>query len=416
MTAIFLLVVLILTCLESAREKNPVNMVSLLAMPYFIIVFLNNFFVYRLGFYLIEDRVLLMLMASIAAFFAGSCLASPGGVPLIAEESNGDRFGRYNIRAMTAFLLFIGFAALMKFLRLYSQGLFRGDRFDESEGLMNRGVIGHLLLISYSVLPIIFLYWLEHREKWICLLATGLIVCVTFTTLVKYNVIGVVVNLFVFTMLYKKSLFKKGVVVLVGLVVLLFVGNYFLGFYLRDITVDPSFYVDHFWVYAAGSTIYDNHLFDFSITQSSPVLYRVMIFLIAFPNMFIKKLTGGKGVFLHVKKEFLPVGVRKGQIANVTDAFGYLFPVRGSAAEVMTYFLFIVATGFLFMYLYVKAGSRKEYFYPFISCLLTYFVFFSFFGNFYVNPGPWEVLIYSLVVPNLFLYSSDLRKGTIYRV
>ena len=413
-TIIFLIMSLFIVWLQYVREKNMVNLVSLLVMPYFAIVLFNNFFFYRLGFYKIEDNVLIMILASLLTFFAGSCFVAPEKTPLIFEEDNPDRFSKYNVLAMKKALYIIGFIGLVKVVQFYVTGQFSAERFDEAEGLMGNGIVGHLLLVSYSILPIVFLYWLEHKKEISYLFATIFIVAVTFTSLVKYNVIGVVVSLFIFTTVYKKSLLRKSLILLVTIVVALFVGNYLLGFYLRNVNVASSFYINHLWVYVSGSPIYDKYIFNPGINTELSVGHKLMTFLMAFPNMFIKRFFGGEGLFPHLKKSFLPIGTQYGQVSNVTDAFGYLYPAKGDFMELVFYFAALLVLGFVFSRAYMKAKRKSEYFNTFMCNLITYFIFFSFFGTFYINPGPWEMLIYSLIVPSLFLNSTNLRRGIIH--
>lgn len=412
-TIIFLLITGIMIFAQYKREDNIVNLVSLLMAPYFVIVLFNNFFFYRLGFYKITDDTLWMILASLIAFFVGACFVTPISVPLIFEEDNDKRFERYNIKAMTRVLILIGIFGLFRVAQLILNGQFSASRFDEAEGIIGNGAIGHLLLVSYSIVPIVFLYWLENKKKISCLFATVLIVGVTFASFVKYNVIGIIVSLFIFTSIYKKSVVRKGVIILVSVVVALFVGNYLIGFYLRSANVESSFYINHFWVYASGSPIYDRYIFDQGINTELSVLHKMMTFLMAFPNMFIKKIFGGEGLFPHIKKSFLPIGSMYGQVSNVTDAFGYLYPAKGDAGEHIIYFLIIGLLGMIFSYAYVRAKKRDRLFNTYIVNLITYFVFFSFFGTFYINPGPWEMLVYSLIVPNLFLHETKLSKGII---
>lgn len=413
-TIVFLVISFLMVMIQYKREKNVVNLVSLLIMPYFVLVLFNNFFFYRLGFFKITDRVLWMILASFVAFFIGSCLVAPSKAPVIFEEDNEERYEKYNIRVMTNALLLIGIVGLTKVVQLIIQGQFSGERFNDAEGLMGNGVVGHLLLVSYSILPIVFLYWLDHKKEVKCLIATLIIVGVTFTSFVKYNVIGVVVSLFIFTTMYKKSLLRRGVILMVSVVIAIFVGNYFLGFYLRDANVTSSFYINHFWVYASGSPIYDDYIFDPGINTELSVGYKMVTFLMAFPNMFIKKIFGGDGLFPHLKRSFLPIGANYGQVSNVTDAFGYLYPAKGSVYEHIFYFFVIFMLGLAFSHAYMKGKMKRNYFNTFVVNLITYFVFFSFFGTFYINPGPWEMLIYSAVVPSLFLRKTNLRRGIIH--
>ena len=166
-------------------------------------------------------------------------------------------------------------------------------------------------------------------------------------------------------------------------------------------------------MYASGSPIYDDYIFSRDINTHLTVGYKMMTFLMAFPNMFIKKFSDGIGVFPHLKKDFLPIGNDYGQVSNVTDAFGYLFPAKGDPEEVVAYFLILFVLGFVFNSVYMKAKNNGGYFNTYIVNLITYFIFFSFFGTFYISPGPWEIIIYSLIVPPLFQKSTNLRKGII---
>ena len=412
-TIIFLVLTFAMVLIQAIRERNMVNLISLLTMPYILIVLFNNTLFYRLGFYKISDRVLWLILGSLAAFFAGANLIAPSKIPILHERDNAARFARYRIDAMTNVLIVIGVIGLIKVAQLIATGQFSGENFEEAEGVMGNGLVGHLLLFSYSILPIVFLYWLEHKRRIKCLIATLLIVGITFSSLVKYNVIGVVVSLFIATAIYKKSLTRKSVVLMVSIVIVLFVGNYMLGYYLRETSVSRSFYFNHFWVYASGSPIYDDYIFDPGINTHLSIGYKLMTFLMAFPNMFIRKLTGGAGFFPHLKKSTLAIGTVYGQVSNVTDAFGYLFPAKGEWVDKLVYFVVIFLLGFLFSYIYMKAKRRKGFFNTFIVNLITYFVFFSFFGTFYINPGPWEILIYSVFGPSLFLRTTNLRRGKI---
>ncbi len=63
--------------------------------------------------------------------------------------------------------------------------------------------------------------------------------------------------------------------------------------------------------------------------------------------------------------------------------------------------LFIL--GALMAYIYKKHMKSSMYYDVFIVNFLCYFVFFSFFGTFSINSAPWEILIYSIFIPNLFI-------------
>lgn len=411
--AVFVFFTVLMIIIQSKREKNIVNLVSLLMVPYVFITLGNNLFVYKMGFYLIDDRVLLMLLSAFVSFFMGVLIISPRDVPLLLEEDNKFRFEQYNIPAMIKTLFIIGIVGFIKLGYMIYSGNLRIALLEDSTGHLNGGFVGHLLLLSYSILPIVFLYWLENKKKISCLISILLIVVVTFSSFVKYNVIGLAVNLFIFILMYKKSLLKKAVFILVGFTIIAFVGNYAITFWMNNSNANSTFYFNHLWVYISGSVIYDNHIFDRIINPELSIFYKLGTFIFALPNMFIQKLTGGFRLFPHIKKDFLNVGSHYGQTSNVTDAIGYIFPSGGGVFDIIVFIIVMFFIGLIFSRIYTKGKRRSNRFDTFTCNFLTYFVFFSFFGTFYINPGPWEILVYSIIIPRLFLYGTNLRKGVI---
>lgn len=398
-TILFLIVSGSLIVIQKRKENNWINLISILVAPYFVLVFLNNFFVYRTGFYRIDDRVLIMLMVSFLLFYIGGRIFNVQEGFLNQEYENEMKFENYHMNAMIAFLYFVGICGLIKIFLLYRAGQFSFNNIDSAEGVMGNGPVGHLLLCSYSILPIVFLYW-TYTKKFRHFLPILMIFLTTFASLVKYNIIGVFVSLFIFLLIYRKSYLKRAVFVLIIAVVAIFIANYALTFAIRRATVDSSFYWGHLWTYMSGSLIYDNYIFTKGIRVGVSIGYKLMTFLCAFPNMFILKITGHK-IFPHERQDDLLTS-SFGENSNVVDAFGYLFPSKGDVSEIIMYGIVIFLIGFLFMGIYQHNMKKSDMFNTFIANFLTYFVFFSFFGTFYINSSPWEILIYSLIIPNLF--------------
>ena len=123
--------------------------------------------------------------------------------------------------------------------------------------------------------------------------------------------------------------------------------------------------------------------------------------------MFFNKILG-KVYFPStiVKYEFYFIS--NNEKSNVLDAIGFLYPVYRSNIEIIVFYLFILVVGYTFYKLYINSMKRRYRFSTFISNLMTYFIFFSFFGTFYILPSPWEILIYSTFVPKLFLKSKKV--------
>ena len=382
---------------QARREKNIGNMLSFLIVPYIILVFLNNFVIYRFGFYKISDKVLLMLLGAFIAFFIGMSLFSGRASYVIYEKDNENRFRHYNIDKMVKFLYFVAFLASCKLIYLIINGDITG-----SESQMGNGLVGHLLLICYAIVPIVFLYWTYNKKKLKYLFSVGLIVAMNFATFIKYNVIGLIVSIFIFTLIYKKSVLIKACVLLVSAVAILFISNYVIGFVLSNSLKDVSnlFYLNHLWKYSAGSLIYDNYIFDVGVNVGVGMFQKIAYFIFALPNMFLNKI---------FKITIFPYEIMPsrsvssvGEYSNVTDAIGYMFPSRGGTLEIIGFLVLFVIIGALFSVIYNSCKMRNYKFSPFLANFMTFFVFLSFFGTFYVNPGPWEILVWSIIVPYFF--------------
>ena len=381
------------------KEGNWVNLISVFMGPYIPLVFLNNFFVYKNGFDKINDDVLVMILTSFIVFFSGSLLFKVKKNSTNKEEDNVSKLSRYDFKKMRTFLLFIGLIGIVKIIILYLQGSFSSN-IDDVEGVMGGGAIGHLLLASYSLLPIYFMYWTYNRKLTI-LMPIILIMIVTFSSFVKYNIIGLFVSFFLFLALYRKSVLKRSLLILVSFVGVVFYVNYAISFVVVGNDMTTQFILNHFWMYIAGSLIYDNYIFLYGIRPGIGVFYKLGTFIFALPNMFLEKTFDFK-LFPHVRQEDLSIS-DFGETSNVVDAIGYLYPSKCDVLEVIIFYVILFILGALMAYIYKKHMKSSKYYDVFIVNFLCYFVFFSFFGTFYINSAPWEILIYSIFIPKLFI-------------
>ena len=381
------------------KEGNWVNLISVFMGPYIPLVFLNNFFVYKNGFDKINDVVLVMILTSFIVFFSGSLLFKVKKNSTNKEEDNVSKLSRYDFKKMRTFLIFIGLIGIVKIIILYLQGSFSSN-IDDVEGVMGGGAIGHLLLASYSLLPIYFMYWTYNRKLTI-LMPIILIMIVTFSSFVKYNIIGLFVSFFLFLALYRKSVLKRSLLILVSFVGVVFYVNYAISFVVVGNDMTTQFILNHFWMYIAGSLIYDNYIFLYGIRPGIGVFYKLGTFIFALPNMFLEKTFDFK-LFPHVRQEDLSIS-DFGETSNVVDAIGYLYPSKCDVLEVIIFYVILFILGALMAYIYKKHMKSSKYYDVFIVNFLCYFVFFSFFGTFYINSAPWEILIYSIFIPKLFI-------------
>ncbi|WP_448863441.1 oligosaccharide repeat unit polymerase [Clostridium sp.] len=396
---IFDILVIILILIQYNREKNWINMISVLTAPYALFATLNNFLFTKFGFYEISENTFIMLGCSFVIFFVGG-FAFNANIQRQHEEYNSHILEGYNLKNMICMLYFIAVCGVIKLVLAVLSGAFSMEALSGTEGLMGGGIVGHLLLVSYSIVPIIFLAFLEEK-KISYLIPVLLIAAITFASLIKNNIIGLIISIFLFVTRYKKSVVKKAVIICLCVVVTVFFGNYFLTFFIHKSNVASTFYTNQLFVYCSGSMINDNLIFTKGIRVDTDFIYKLMTALLGLPNMFITFIYGSPAFPFESLSE-MPVGNVYGQTSNVVDSFGYFYPSKGDFCDLMNYGMFVFIVGFVFSYIYYKSSFVKKRFNVFICNFMTYFVAFSFFGTFYILSAPWEILIYSLIVPNMF--------------
>lgn len=386
-------------------EGRWVNLYSVLMFPYLFVVVLNNLFFCRLGFYKISDEVLIMFMGSFLCFYIG-------GLPFVIQKIRNKttrpeecdtvtKLRRYNIKRMTALLYFIAVFNVVRLYFLYRSGaFFNSADIDSSEGVASGGLGGHLLNLACVISPIVFLYWTYNKKRVYYLIPVVLVLVCNFASLVKYHIIGQLVVLSIIVGLYRPSLTKAGSVVLAAAASLVFILNYYVISSVGGYEFQSEFYINHLWKYVSGSLITDNYIFDGEIRSHLSVFYMLMCYLCALPNLFLSlagielfPLTEGTGY--HQVGEY--------EEGNVIDAFGTLYNCSTKGAvDLGCYIIVVILIGFVAACITDRLKSYNDRFNVFAVIFLTYFVFFSFFGTFYLLSRPWEILVYSAIVPNLF--------------
>lgn len=406
MTIIFTLIVVFGLYVQYRIEGRWLNLYSILMSPYLFIVALNNYVFSKIGFYKISDDVLVMLLVSFFFFYIGGFPFNKGKHKKELKENESiTRLNQYNIKRMTIILYVIAIISITRLFILYRNGAFNAYNIDDSEGVMGTGPVAHLLNLSYVICPIIFLYWTYHKKRLYYLFPIILILISTFSTFIKYNIIGQFVTLYLMVGLYRPKLLKTGTVILVASVIGIFILNYYTTSSIAGFEFQQGFYLNHFWKYVSGSVINDNHIFEGDCKAIS-IWHTLMRYLFALPNMFLSKVdiklfpdNGRKNIFYSVSEY--------GEESNVIDAFGSLYCSTENILDFLVYIIVVLLIGFLAALTWNRLRSNRNKFDIFLVIFLTYFVFFSFFGTFYILSNPWEILVYSAIVPNLFRKKND---------
>lgn len=402
LTWLFIIVTTSIICYQRYKEGRWMNLLSLMMTPYLIIVGLNNLLVHKLGFYLISDDVLLMLTLTFIVFFLGT-LPFRFKMYKFSDEKNRQLLSTYNIKYIKIFLYTVGVLGIIRAVWFLRHGVLIGE--DAEEGVMGNGPIAHLLLASYSVLPIYFLYW-TYTKGFKNFIPIILIFLVAFSSFIKYNVIGPIIIVFIFIGLYRTTLVKKYLLIFPIIVLFFFIANYAIGFAIIGAEVEPSFYIAHFWKYFAGSLIYDNYIFTSGVRVGISLSYKIMGYLFALPNMVLNKLFGSN--FFEKPANDMRDISSLGEQSNVVDAIGALYPSKGDFGEIICFYIIIFILGLTISYIYIRSGNNRKSYSPFIAIFLTYYIFLNFFSSFFSLNGPWEILVWSLIIPPLFKKNNKL--------
>lgn len=402
------------------RFLNPITIIT---VPYMLIVTLNNILMTKYGFYSISDQSIVLFIVSIFCVFIGSLIATmvyhpvkiftkieKKGFESIEERDRENKLDYYRMEPMVCYIFFVDLVCIVRllyYIKLYGFGYLPTPSF---EGKMNSGALGHLLLTAYPLVPICFYFWIKNKKKWIYLVATALYFLLIFSTFIKYHVIGLVMVIYFLLAFEENRYMIKGAVVVISAAVGLFLLNYVVSFYLAGTynIVSNIFYFNHLWNYIAGSLIHDNYIFTLGKPSNFSLLIQVGRSLIPPINIVLNKLFGIQLFYNSSEQEaaingLLVVGTN-GEQGNVLDAFGEFFPGYTQAFQLIMYLMIMVFAGVIFTLIYKSCLRKllKEKF-PIASYIFfTYFIFFSFFGRFYTHFLPWELIGWGVIMPLLF--------------
>lgn len=387
-------------------NRKAINVVSLFTAPYLFLVIGNHLIGEKIGFFPISDDVLLMLLGGLAAIFLGSVIISlkhKNTSRYLSFDSNKslEYLSSYKIDKIAFYILIADLLMLIRFLQLYtSRGINAIIASTEIE--LIGGILGHIFLSAFPLVPILFLYWLYNKRDWKRLIPVIMYIAILAGSFVKYHVISMIVLIYIFVSFEDKRYVKKGVILLIGLVIVLFVSNYVIDFYFtnRLSTMNKNFYGLHLWKYIAGSVIHDNQIFTSGINPGEGVGIKVLYCISALPNMFYYGLTGNAFKWpFHINMD--PVSYN-GESSNVVDFIGWLYPSHGKFISIIAFFFVLFLLGLIFQSIYDNALKHKRGFLMYLYIMMTFFMFLSFFGNYYGLSVPWEILVWSLITPNLF--------------
>ena len=394
-----------------------INVITVLTLPYAVLIPINNYVMYRFGFYLIKDEVILMILGAFLCIFIGSLIADipyskkhdkkGGGSQIvnIGRAVKSEKESRYKWAAMIRYVWFVN---ILTFFRLLLIILRRGLNYigtEDFSGALTSGLLGHLFLSITPLVPILLYYWLNHKRSIQYLITAIVSVALFFLTFVKYHVIGIAVASYLLISYENRKYIRKGGIILVAGGTAVFILNYFFSFFLRGVAsnVNSNYYFFHFWNYASGSFIYDNRIFEQGIRVGTSIFYKLGTFIFAPVNLFTNAIFNYR-FFPHEPQPHYLVATN-GQIGNVVDAIGYLYPSKGTIIDIFIFAIIMLFIGCVFTLIYNHNAdtARKRNTYPTVMVyFLSYFVFLSFFGTFYINSVPYEILFWCWLMMKIF--------------
>lgn len=409
MSFVFILLCLACNLLVRIIHRSWINPFAVMSIPYIFIVSFNKLFGEGLGFFPITDESLFVIILGLMSVAVGILIVdvlSSRRFTLTVPNNQIAQLRNYNIDAMLYYSLGVEVLGVLKLSVIVFQfglsGLVR-------EGALVSGLFGHLLLSIYPIQPILLFAWFNNKRKLPYVGSVLLTAVLLFASFVKYHVISYVVTCFFFLVLSNRKYLKKGTVILITLAVAFFVTNYVIDFIVKQVfsSVSSSFYINHLWKYVAGAVINSDAYLSGAMGGGETIHYKALSFIFAFPNMFITKIATDP-FFPHTGCSLVPVSI-VGEESNVVDAITYMFTIDGDAISRFEFMLYYVFFGMIIEAIFVGALSHKGRLHTTLSTVLSFFVFFSFFGTFYVNSMPWEVCIYSVLITHLFDNTRGVR-------
>ncbi|MCT3306882.1 DUF6337 family protein [Lactiplantibacillus plantarum] len=408
-TTIFEIILIICALIYALVSRTIVNIFTMLTLPYFLIVIINNTYMYKQGFLVVSGQVMNFLAISFIVF-------GVGGVTVKALRNFSNSRNKhiirdprmYNYRAILMYVICVGIAV---FAKLAIAVLQHGVSYLGSEdfaGYLLGGISGKLMITAYPLAPIILFHWFEQKSDLKYLIGYLLIVSLTFLTFVKYHIISLIIITFIYLLVKNRKFAFESATVFAIAIPLVFVLNYYVSFRVRGVAVQSSFYVQHFWNYVGGSILNDNNALSFGFRRDTTVFYKLISFIDPLVNMFIQPF--GLSLPEHTKLVFSQVGADPTFTTNVLDQFAYLFDSANYGDRTLVYGIVVFLFGGISEVVFQGLLSNKSEGRLLSAIVFTnFFLILGFFGTFYVQPVPWLWLLSAAVMPNLFAVKEKIK-------
>lgn len=429
---LFVLILITTVCLflEKKIYNRLLTPFSIIILPYILILLLNNLIAAKFGFIEINTGVQKMLLYAVIAFFTGEFAVAgvynyisnsdksvvyrkPGVVKgLFSTEEYSLKKTRNEIFLDNAlvYVYFVLFVRIAQVLLLYRKHGIAGLMANDFELMLTRGPVAHLLV---SIFPLIFLLlvsWFYNKKKILYLFAFLIFAFLAFIETEKAQIITLILSCFVYFCLFNEKRVISGLFALVSMVVLLFVGNYFVKLTMQDGTdgLNKSYYFYHLWNYIAGGLISSNHVVDNTDMIHTNAVSYLLQCILALPNMVINSVTGSPiGPDVYSGIPYVPGFVRitvKGyeniipEYGNVVSTISLMYGNGNLVAFLPVVFLWGIISEVIFIYMLRNKSITSIMIFV---CYMS-FSFLSYFGSYYTLNSFYERLVWCVIISFMF--------------
>lgn len=390
--------------------KKMITPFNLMAVPYAIIILLNNYWAVDIGFYPIIDQVILMILAGLSFVFCGTLLANNkrklASLNYVKEkEKDVSEFQLYNMKGILYYVLFVDFISFLRFVFAYMKGGWLFFVSDVNEGYMMSGIGGHFLLSAFPLIPIVFYYWLKNKHEIVYFVSCILAFFLVALSFVKYHILSLFLYIYLFVAFKDRRYFRIGTIFVVVIVMLFFMGNYFITFLIRGSELNDTFYLMHFWKYVGGSLIHDTLIFTTGMNVEGESLIKLNNIIFTLPDYLLIPFVGERVFFTELdSKVYLESVGNMGEVGNVIDFIGYMFPSVGNLPDYIVFAFTFLLLGYISSCLYNMAIKDLNNYAKLTGTLifLTFFCLLAFFSVYGLLSTTWELMVWSFTIPHLF--------------
>lgn len=406
MLLIFIIVFLMIFAIEYYYRKTVLNIVCITYAPYVAIVFINNVFCSRLGYYTINDSVITYLLISMLLTMLGALLCNLFYVNRnhVFVFKSGNSNVHYeadivekNIRLIKLWICVCCFLRGLQILSTFSRYGMAMISANDFEEFGFSGLPSHLFLTVYPMAAILFYHGLKKKDK-TAFVIYGISLLIATASFIKYHAIFFVMITYIYAVIKDRSMAKKLLVFIAGMIIILFVGNYVVSFVIRgfsDYTANSL--MIKLWDYVGGSVINGNvcmELIGREVYSAGDFLKAT--FLPLFNTIF------GRLLGIQFDLNTSVIGFRTLNVYHSTsNVHGMIF--NPALTDSLPFYIFYcllygAIVNILVRKILYRNSDINLLFYT--TAITT--IIMTFFANYFGLSAIWELLLWSYCIPRLF--------------